>query len=515
MTLFLNPDKSWKKAVYEEFSIFFVGSFDRWAQICAALKDKDQIRITDILNQEKGCYAFIIMHKDIVFAAVDHVASTPIYYSNHAVSNCARTLQKEVKAFDLDKTALNEFCMTGYCTGAQTLYHGLYMVKAGEGVFISSSHKPEFLRHFLYLPQIDENLDMTNAKEALGSVLDDVFRRLVRELNGRVVLLPLSGGLDSRLVITKLLEHGHGNIISFSYGVKGNGEARIAKQIALNLGVKWLDISSDSPRILYNSQCRKDFDCFVDGLSVVPSYLDFEALYMLSMRDDIPKDAVIINGQTGDFIAGAHIPEKLMGDKATIEMAVDFIAEIHYRQSPDRKIEKNIIYNGLDSDIKNMNYIKPSAIFEFWEWQERQAKAVMVGQRSYDFFGYDWRLPLWDKGLVDFFATVPFDLKLRRKLMVEYLNDYDPKGVFTAVYPEITPWPKGRGWIKWLARGCGLIAGRGAKKACYDRFYYFSNYHNQYALFGYNSYLKHYRKTKRFVGQAALHWLRDQGIDEK
>ncbi len=516
MTLYISPQKPWQNIDYDGFSVHFVGCFNKWQEIYSLLQERDFDNISNLINSENGCYAFIVKSDEFIFASVDHICSTPIYYNSNSISNSAYLLQKNEKLHGVNNASVREFCMTGYCTGRQTLYDGLFKLQAGESIFLSQESgvnpNPEIIRNYLYLPKIANFPDVNRAISGLGNILDDIFKDIVHRLEGRTVLLPLSGGLDSRLVLAKLLEHSHDNIISFSYGCKGNGEMVIAKSIADKLGVKWLDISSEDPRGLHKSNIRREFEDFVDGLSIVPSYLDFEALYMLRQRYDIPEDSVIINGQTGDFIAGAHIPKSLLHNGASLADAIDEIAKIHYRQRLDMSADKSVIKENIEDNICNYNDYPPPALFEFWEWQERQAKAVMVGQRGYDFFGYDWFLPLWDKRLVDFFATVPYELKAERKLMREYLNKYDFRGVFTHRYPEITPWPKGRAWIKFVARVCGVIAGKKAKEACYARLYYFSNYHNQFALFGYKKYLSRYKKTQRFVGQAAMEWLEDRGI---
>jgi len=53
------------------------------------------------------------------------------------------------------------------------------------------------------------------------------------------------------------------------------------------------------------------------------------------------------------------------------------------------------------------------------DWQERQAKFIVNSVRVYEFWGYEWRIPLWDNQLMDFFSGVPLKLRLEKKL-------YDP-----------------------------------------------------------------------------------------
>ena len=44
-------------------------------------------------------------------------------------------------------------------------------------------------------------------------------------------------------------------------------------------------------------------------------------------------------------------------------------------------------------------------------------------QRAYDFFGYEWRMPLWDGEILDFWKGVPLQYKLDQKLYKEVLSD--------------------------------------------------------------------------------------------
>jgi asparagine synthase (glutamine-hydrolysing) len=502
MSVYLKDKKPWGTLKKRGYSVYSAGVSLPWSQIYKALTDKDFKAVSSILNAVTGNYAFIIETAGFVFAAVDHIASTPVFYTHTAVSNCARQLQRAGRLYDVHDKALQDFLMAGYTTGAQTVYRGLSMVQAGQGVYIENGEVPELISHFEYLPTRILHSDLDKAQVALGGVLDDIFADLVRDLDGRQVLLPLSGGLDSRLVLTKLLEHGHSNILAFSYGTKGNREAEIARDVAKILGVTWLDLPSRNASKLAKTRQFKEFERAVDGLSIVPSYLDYEALTELKARDDVSDDAVIINGQTGDFIAGAHIPHDLLSSNATFDEAVQAIARVHYRQRAD--MTPNL--QDVAAQVKHLGDVPAYGVFEYWEWQERQAKAVMVGQRGYDFFGYDWRLPLWDKRLVDFFATIPPELKKDRGLMVEYLTSYDPKSVFTKTYPEIGTWPKGRGGIQWIARACGLVGGQEFKDKCYGVLHYFSNYHNQFAVWGFGQYLQNKKYTKRFVGQSAIFW---------
>src|SRR4030095_14785028 len=61
-------------------------------------------------------------------------------------------------------------------------------------------------------------------------------------------------------------------------------------------------------------------------------------------------------------------------------------------------------------------------LFERWDLQERQAKFICNSVRVYESFGYDWRLPLYDRELMDFWARVPIQGRTGRRLYFEFVK---------------------------------------------------------------------------------------------
>src|SRR5699024_5693716 len=60
--------------------------------------------------------------------------------------------------------------------------------------------------------------------------------------------------------------------------------------------------------------------------------------------------------------------------------------------------------------------------FEDWILRERQAKFIVNSACVYDFFGYEYRMPLWDTRLLEFFRQVPLELKNFKYLYDEVLR---------------------------------------------------------------------------------------------
>ena len=79
-----------------------------------------------------------------------------------------------------------------------------------------------------------------------------------------------------------------------------------------------------------------------------------------------------------------------------------------------------------------------SDIYENWEYRERQCKYVVNGQKVYEFFNFDWFLPLWDSEFVKFWTTVPLDLRYKQNLYKKYLTDWNYRDIFESINDKVT-----------------------------------------------------------------------------
>ena len=63
--------------------------------------------------------------------------------------------------------------------------------------------------------------------------------------------------------------------------------------------------------------------------------------------------------------------------------------------------------------------------YEIWEFDERQVKFIVQGQRIYDYFGFDWHLPLWDGEFTRFWSEMPLNFRKNKSLYKEYLRSWN------------------------------------------------------------------------------------------
>lgn len=403
----------------------------------------EKICFSDLLPLEKnllnlnGNFACVVHGSNFVFAVVDRIRSIPLFYglknNQFYLSDDANWVRNQVCDNEMDKIAAEEFLLTGYVTGNETLFPNVKQMQAAECICVKRNDGiPQMTTH-RYYRYIHENVFDTSEKDlypVMDGMLINIFERLLDSTKRRTLVIPLSGGFDSRLIVAMLKKIGQENVICFSYGRPGNRESEISKQIAIKLGYAWefVPYSHNSWHKWYQCEERKNFFKYGDGLCSLPIIQDWPAVWELRKKDKIPENAIIIPGHTGDFIAGNHIPHCFSAmKKVGREELVSSIIDKHYCLWDWTKQ-----YKELAPTLRNRIYCLISEIpvdssedaanaFEYWEWQERQAKFIVNSIRAYEFWGYDWRIPLWDNEVMAFFSRVSFKMRLKKNLYDGYL----------------------------------------------------------------------------------------------
>ena len=513
----------WKKYTRKGILILWAGYLDgSISDLCKILIEKPFPiqKITQFLKNQKSCFGLICAGEGFTFAATDRLRGYPVFYhvNTHQVSNHAQSLDNEENY--VSKAALTEFAMAGYVTGNETLFRLIKTLQAGEWLYRADDmDEIQIHTYYQYAPS-PVHCTCDQALKGLGQALDNAIQRTLHIVEDNPVFIPLSGGLDSRLILAKLQEHGCNNIRTYSYGLNNNFEARMAKKIASMADVPWQMVPAkpDQAQILFQKDVRKSYENFSHGYNCVPNYTEFEAVYNLKTQNIAPAEAFIINGQTGDFISGGHIPAYLYNNKdCSLNDVLNYIIEKHFsmwlslvsarnKEALKRKFTTLLIKKNLELS----EHASLMRQYESFEWRERQTKVVAHGQRCYDFFGYNWALPLWDKEVMDFFECLPFDMKFKQNLFKDYLKAYNYKGLFDL--PAATPhnWAWHQSWILAAGQILGLLKGQAAKDKFYRKMIYYSSAHCYWALFGHDLYKKHYEDTRNMISFCILDFIETQ-----
>ncbi|MBT4908240.1 MAG: asparagine synthase [Rhodospirillaceae bacterium] len=469
-----------------------------------------------------GHFAVIARSPTTCCAIVDHCRSSPIFFTDEAVSNDAHLLRREKQLDTPDPLGVSDAAMAGFVTGGRTLFTGLRQLPAGSlAIWADGTEATVVTRYRDYMPTTLDRRPEAEMVDAFLSVLDDAIARTISTADGRPIWVPLSGGRDSRLLLAKFVEQGYDNLFAFTYGPNGNDEMHAAKIIAERLGVRWAFMASrpGDMRRFFTSPDRLEYWDYCDGLSTVPNFQDLLTLRKFRTKGELPDDAIVVNGQTGDFVSGGHIPAALMQSDMHSDTLFDAIVGKHFSlwnslktsSRLDELRERVFAQLGLSASGK-LNRDHAVALYEQFEFDERQSKYVINGQRNYEFLGLDWSLPLWDSALVEFWRNVPVELKFRQKLFRTALARWDYCDLFRDFEPEVDQWSGLAKAVLIPSRLIRLSLGPARRDMFLRHMLYFGMYRDQYAPFGYVEFLKNARDLRNPVSLLSRAWLAERGL---
>jgi asparagine synthase (glutamine-hydrolysing) len=286
---------------------------------------------------------------------------------------------------------------------------------------------------------------------------------MLRQIGNRQIIIPLSAGNDSRLVASALKHLGASNVKCYSYGSIGNFEAKIAKIVAKKLEYEWIFIplGYKSEKKYYASQEYKEYLKFAETYCSVAYTQSLSTIKYLKDMNWIDADAIFVNGNSGDFISGAHINAlKKNNDTSKKQIVLNALIEKHFSLWGEAKSKENIkkIKSELWNEItlvceSSLKSEENHLLYEYSEFIDRQSKYVVSGQRAYEFYGYEWRMPLWDDEYLHFWQKIPAEFKNNQKLYTDMLKEQNFGKVWRDGVPvnmkNITP--------KWVSPARFLI----------------------------------------------------------
>jgi len=390
--------------------------------------------LKDLIPRLNGCWALVYEADSDVLAAVDRLRSIPLFYavenSKFFLSDNAKEVLKCLNNAELDDICAAEFLVTGYVTGKDTLYKGLYQIQPGEilDVKISKDAPPRISTHRYYRLTFGNYLeaDEQELEEELSKLLHRIFSRYAIALKGKTPIIPLSGGWDSRLVVAMLKKCGVENVICFSYGRPGNPEAKASSAVAQALGYKWLFYPYDEMSWFnwFREQRLSEHMSYGHNYSSVFNIDDWPAIREIT-NETSANDVVFLPGLSLGFIAGSQVPDKLYYAEKNLGYSMlvpEVILSRHYwlwswrKACPNLKDSFEERIRGSLPEFSDNDKVGAIGSYETWEGENRQARHIVNSVRIYDLFNCQWILPCADIELMDFFSRVRPDLRFKKKL---------------------------------------------------------------------------------------------------
>lgn len=411
----------------------FMKSQELSAKLLERLKTEQQFlksAFESFINNLNGGFAIIVKYGDVLFAAVDHMRSIPLFYGQSSklfiLSDDANCIRENLECSGPDWLASAEFMLCGYVTGEETLFPEIKQLQAGEQLFFDGSSVGGSGVKLSTQKVVTWAGDIADGFSALlEKKLEQVFKRFLDSVKGRHLVIPLSDGFDSRLIVTMLAKFNAAKVTCVTYSKPGTKILSMAKAIADDAGFPWVFIPYNKKmwRNCIRSGKTRQFVEISHNLHTLPNLQDFPAVKYLSENKLIPADSIFVPGHTAMmYLKGQPL-------KSGFDAVVSAILSKHYNRW-DWSLKQELLYRHLGGKVCgclskdfSVETIEDAVFaFESWELRERQPKFIVNAVRTYEYFGYEWRLPLWDKDLVSFWLSIPLSVRNGKKVIRNLLD---------------------------------------------------------------------------------------------
>lgn len=381
-------------------------------------------------GRRTGAWTLIEADDGVVRLTTDRTRSHHLLFTRAGdtwiISDDPQELRRHAPTWARDEQAAEVFLHAGFTPGTRTLAHEVYATPAGSVVELRSDSTWSSRSWETYRYDTDP---ITSPEEFAGvfrTALDTAVERVLQETDGRQLLVPLSGGLDSRLLAVWLKRHGARDVVTFTYGVPGSTEVAISRGVAEALEMDWFTVDLDPTEMArtWAGPDGVDFQKRTWGLTSLPHVQDWYALLQMRRNALIDTDAVFLPGHT---IVGNMHDEHLLEGGPSRNDVLTTVARHHSLLQGDRSawrhlplLRRAVVQGaqevsfpiGRGEDLAGSGR-SIQELVERVNLQERQAKYINESFKAYEAFGYGWALPMldtevwrtWLRGSEDLTAT--------------------------------------------------------------------------------------------------------------
>jgi len=358
------------------------------------------------LEVANGMFSVIIDREDVVFMGVDRSRTFPLFY---CIQNSRLRIADKADVLStggLSEQNVAEFLYTGYVTGRDTLLENVFQLESGSCIaFQDGELRPSC--YFQCERKVVHDNSVAVLEQELVSIMDKVGERLVRKLNGRTAVIPLSGGYDSRIIAVLLRKLNYPNVMTYTYGVRSSPEVAISKKVAEQFGFPWHFIEYRKTLIngFVNSPEFQEYYPFASNCVSGFFTQDYFAVRYLKAHHMVPETAVFMPGHKSNAALDAYY---VIGMNEHNVVAWLLRKRYYLRQRPDAFAER--IQNQLSC---------PEPVDNFLNWSSKEflSKFLVNSNRIYEYFGFEHLMPLWDRELTDFILNLEDSWRTNYKLL--------------------------------------------------------------------------------------------------
>ncbi|MEM6792453.1 MAG: asparagine synthase-related protein [Acidobacteriota bacterium] len=366
-----------------------------------------------------------------------------------AVGTSYRAVCAAGSARRLDWPALRGFFTLGFFLGESTHYDDVRCLGPAARHRATEAGDSGGERYWRWSYRPERRRDRRETVDELASRLERAVGAAAAGEAGERLALPISGGLDSRVLVA--CQPAGSRAWGFSYGYqKGSVEIRLAAEIARRRG---LDFES----FVVEAYLERELDVVLDA---VEGFQDVTQSRQISLRGELARRAgAVLGGHWGDvWLDDAHLDLAASGAEGRAEEELPGRVLASMRKRGHGWLVENVcahhlepggpasgrdplelaIARGLEelADVEDLDFRVKAFKTDHWS-----SRWTLASVRAYQAASFP-RLPFYDPQLADFFATVATEELRDRSLEIDYLRRHAPD--LAAVPWQETGAPLGR-----------------------------------------------------------------------
>ncbi len=382
--------------------------------------------LRDFFWQQGVPFAVVEETEKEAVAYTDPVRSIPLYYARTAqgwrLSDSALMLARQAGSHACRQERAVEWQHIYCVMGQDTLLPHVYQLQPYQRWHLdkhSGNCEVSTLHHPFEACGTDGEPSMWERR--FRTLLEALAHRMAAQAGGRPMVVPLSGGKDSRLVLALLKTAGVSDLHAYTYGAPDSAEVKIARKVAQHLNVRWHFVPY-SPAVFRNYLTARglQYDRFASQYAGLAHEQDFFALWKLKSEGALPADAVIVSGMCTDAQNGSRIvlPPDYPRDAAHLAR---WIAKKFF---PEKEADDALLAR-IAGDLPPgpySTYTQALNAYEWWRTVNRLSKFSMTTMRTFEFWGWQWMAPFWTHAVVSFWQEMPYALRENRRLFLSVVR---------------------------------------------------------------------------------------------
>lgn len=348
---------------------------------------------TLILQKLNGIFSVIISKENFTAAAIDTTRIYPVFYSYskgkwQVTDNPYSLITNESSILP---SALEQMRSSFAPLQGKTLVEGILQVKPCTAIEFLSAGETQTSIYFHY--NINASQVCKASKSQVLSALESAVKRLVKRASGKQIVVPMSAGYDSRIILCLLKEQGYKNVITYTIGSNDSAsEVSVASKVACALGYAHypIDLTKVGDELDFS-----DFNDYVMHLGALTNFSwlgEYASVKCLQAKGVLEKDAIFVPGHAGDFFAGSHLSKSLIGETSSISALVYGILFNNFEAN------KSLKTAAIKKEFNAMQQFGtyPPSLYNAFVFANRLTHFITNSARAFTFFGHEVLMPLWD-----------------------------------------------------------------------------------------------------------------------